>query len=312
LTSTLRKEEQMTPEIVVGIDGSAGARDALAFATRLASCAGASVRLATAYNYSDVPGRASNETFRRFLEQDALELLRSTAESVDGVSGIDAIADPSAPHALHSLAEAIDAALLVVGSTHRGAVGRVVPGSTGERLLHGSPCPVAIVPRGYAKADSIRSIGVGHDGSKESEAALQAGYELARHCGATLRVIRVFDATRVGTPALMTMPGWDSMRDDTEAIQRKHFADAVAALPTDVVIESVFTIGNVGTELASESWSVDLMVVGSRGYGPRAAVLLGGVSHALIRTAACPVVVLPRGACGIDALFGPVAEATAP
>lgn len=301
----------MTPEIVVGIDDSAGARDALAFATRLASCAGASVRLATAFNYSDFPSRASNEAYRQLLEQDSLKLLRSAAESVDDVSGTDAIADPSAPHALHRLADTVDAALLVVGSTHRGAVGRVVPGSTGERLLHGSPCPVAIVPRGYAKADAIRSIGVGYDGSKESEAALQAGYELARHCQATLRVIRVFDATHIGTPALMTMPGWDSMRDDTEAIQRKHFAKAVAALPTDIGIESVFTNGNPGTELASESWNVDLMVVGSRGYGPRAAVLLGGVSHALIRRAACPVVVLPRGARGIDALLPPVAEAAA-
>ena len=80
----------MTPEIVVGIDDSAGARDALAFATRIATCAGATLRLATAYNYSNAPSRARNETFRRYLEQDALELLRSTAESVDGVSGTDA------------------------------------------------------------------------------------------------------------------------------------------------------------------------------------------------------------------------------
>jgi nucleotide-binding universal stress UspA family protein len=301
----------MTPEIVVGIDDSAGARDALAFATRIASCAGASLRLATVFPYSDVPSRSSSEAFRRYLEQDALELLRSAAESVDGVTGTDAIADPSAPHALHKLAETVDAAMVVVGSTHRGAAGRVVPGSTGERLLHGSPCPVAIVPRGYATADAIRSIGVGYDGSDESKAALDAGYELARHCGASLRVVRVFDATHIGTPALMTMPGWDSMRDDTEATQRRHFAETVAALPTDVATESSFVVGLPGHELASESWNVDVMVVGSRGYGPRAAVLLGGVSHTLIRKAACPVVVLPRGSRGIEALFGPVAEATA-
>jgi nucleotide-binding universal stress UspA family protein len=167
-------------EILVGIDESAGARDALAFATRLAECAGASVRLATAFNYSDVPSRASNQAFRRYLEQDALRLLRSAAASIDGVSNTDAIADPSAPHALHSLAETLDAAMVVVGSTHRSAVGRVVPGSTGERLLHGSPCPVAVVSRGYADADPIRSIGVGYDGGEESKAALHAGYELAR------------------------------------------------------------------------------------------------------------------------------------
>jgi nucleotide-binding universal stress UspA family protein len=300
----------MTPEIVVGVDDSAGAQDALVFATRLASCAGASVRLATVFPYSDVPGRSNSEAFRRYLEQDALELLRSTAKSVGVVSGTDAIADPSAPHALHSLAEATDAALLVVGSSHRGAVGRVVPGSTGERLLHGSPCPVAIVSRGYAKTDTISTIGVGYDGSDESKAALEAACQLARHCGASLRVIRVFDATRVGAPALMTMPGWDSMRDDSEALQRKRFDETVAALPADIAVESFFTLGNPGRELASESWNVDLMVVGSRGYGPRSAVLLGGVGHTLIRKAACPVVVLPRGARGIDALFGPAVEAT--
>jgi nucleotide-binding universal stress UspA family protein len=299
------------PEIVVGIDNSAGAHDALALAARLAECAGASVRLATAFNYSDVPSRASNEAFRRYLEEEALQLLKSAADSSDRVSGTDAIADPSAPRALHSLAEAIDAAMVVVGSTHRSAVGRVVPGSTGERLLHGSPCPVAIVPRGYAEADPIRSIGVGYDGSEEAKAALHAGYELARHCRATLRVIHVFDATSVSAPALMTMPGWDSMRDDHEARQRKELADAVAGLPADVGIESVFTTGHPGIELASESEHVDLMVVGSRGYGPRAAVLLGSVSHALIRNATCPVVVLPRGSRSIDPLFGPVAEAIA-
>jgi nucleotide-binding universal stress UspA family protein len=299
-------------EIVVGIDDSAGARDALAFAKRLAECAGASLRLATAFNYSDVPTRASNEAFRSYLEQDALKVLRAAASSVDGVSGTDAIANPSAPHALHSLAEAVDAAMLVVGSTHRGAVGRVVPGSTGERLLHGSPCPVAIVPRGYADdAGPIRSIGVGYDGSEESESALEAACRLARECRATLRVIRVFDATRMSTPALMTMPGWDSMRDDSEEIQRKSFARTVSGLPADLAVESVFSSGVVAGELASESEHVDLMIVGSRGYGPRAAVLLGGVSHALIRKATCPVVVLPRGARGIDALFRPVAAATA-
>jgi nucleotide-binding universal stress UspA family protein len=298
-------------EIVVGIDESVGARDALAFAKRLADCAGASLRLARAFNYSDVPSRAANGGFRSYLQQDALQLLRSAAESVEGVSGTDAIADPSPRHALHALAEAADAALVVVGSTHRSAMGRVVPGTTGERLLHGSPCPVAIVPRGYADAGPIRSVGVAYNGSDEAQAALRAGYELARHCHATLRVIHVFDATRVSAPALMTMPGWDSMRDGHEARQRTELADAVAALPTGVAVESVCCAGSPGAELASESEHVDLIVVGSRGHGPRAAVLLGSVSRALIRKAACPVVVLPRGSRGIDSLFAPEGEAGA-
>lgn len=299
------------PEIIVGIDDSAGARDALAFATQVAERTGASVRAATAFNYSDTPSRASNEAFREYLRRDAQALLDAAAASSEGVvTATDAIADPSPPHALHALAENRDAALVVVGSTGRGAVGRVVPGSTGERLLHGSPCPVAIVPRGYADAGAIRSIGVGHDASDESDAALAAACELARHYGATLRVIRVFDATRVGTPALMTTPGWESMRDDNEARQRESFDHTVAALPADLSVEWVFIRGTAGADLSSESEHVDLMVVGSRGYGPLSAVLLGGVTHKLIREAACPVVVLPRGSCGLDALFASSATET--
>jgi hypothetical protein len=55
-----------------------------------------------------------------------------------------------------------------------------------------------------------------------------------------------------------------------------------------------------------------LLLLGSRGYGPLRAVLLGGVSHVVVREAACPVIVLPRGArYGIDELFAPAAQASA-
>jgi nucleotide-binding universal stress UspA family protein len=311
LSSTIDEGGAM-PEIVVGIDDSTGARDALAFATRIGEATGASVRLASAFNYSDVPSRASNEAFRQILRTDAQALLdAAVASSEGGVSATDAIADPSPAHALHALAERLGAAMVVVGSTHRGRVGRVIPGSTGERLLHGSPCPVAIVPRGYADAGAIRSIGVGHDGSDESDAALAAAIELARLFDATLRVIRVFDATRVGAPALMTMPGWESTRDDYEARERESLENTVAGLPADVSVESVFIAGNVDTDLSLESERVDLMVVGSRGYGPRAAVLLGGVTHTLLRKAACPVIVLPRGSRGLEGLFAAAAETAA-
>jgi nucleotide-binding universal stress UspA family protein len=67
-----------------------------------------------------------------------------------------------------------------------------------------------------------------------------------------------------------------------------------------------------GLRRHAKSEGVDLMIVGSRGYGPLAAVLLGGVTHTFVRKAACPVIVLPRGEhSGIDELFA-AAEATAP
>ena len=296
-------------EILVGIDDSTGAQDALAFAARLAGATGASLRLAAVYPYTDAPTRGANTQYREYLRRDAQQLLDRAAAGVEGIPiATETIADPSPPHALHALTERTPAALVVVGSTRRGPVGRVLPGSTGERLLHGSPCPVAVVPRGYA-GHPIATIGVGYDGSVESEAALAGACRAARRFGAVLRVIRVFDATRLGSPALMTVPAYVSVQEDFENLQRAGLDEAVAALPGDVAAEGVFVPGNAGPELAAQSESVDLMVVGSRGYGPRTAVLLGGVTHTLLRKAACPVIVLPRGARGLDPLFAPVQEA---
>jgi len=234
------------PEIVVGIDASPGAQDALTFAGRVAEVSGASVVLASVFPYSDTPSRVSTRALREELQADAQALLdRTAATSGTSIAATVTIADPSPARGLHHMAVESDAAVVVVGSTHRGPAGRVVPGSTGERLLHGSPCPIAVVPSGYADAGPIATIGVGYDGSPESEAALAAACTLARSFGAALRVIRVYDATD-GTPALMTVPGYVTVHEDYERRQREGLAEAIAALPPDVNAQEVFLTGAAG------------------------------------------------------------------
>jgi nucleotide-binding universal stress UspA family protein len=230
-------------EILVGVDGSPSAEDALAFAQRLAGATGASLRLATIFPYSDMHTRASNEPFREALRGEAKAIVDRATAALGGDVAQDVVADVSPPHALHRIAEETHAALVVVGSTHRGAIGRVMPGSTGERLLHGSPCPVAIVPRGYKERDAeIRTIGVGYDGFDESEAALTSACELAHRIGARVRVIRVFDASRDATPALAGID-YSSIEREVEEIQREELARLVGALGADVEAEAVFATG---------------------------------------------------------------------
>jgi nucleotide-binding universal stress UspA family protein len=296
-------------EILVGVDGTASAEDALAFARKLAGATGATLRLAMAFPYDETPSRASNEAFREALRADAQATLDGLG---DGSTPKEAVADLSPAHALHVLAEESGAALVVVGSTHRGAVGRVLPGSTGERLLHGATCPVAIAPHGYREhaGAPIRTIGVGFDASLESLSALDAACDLARRFGAALRVIRVFDATEVGTPGLTVGPAYHEVYEETEKRQREDLERSVASLADDISAEAVFLTGNVADELVEQSHAVDLLVVGSRGYGPLRAVLLGGVSHALVRSAACPVIVLPHGVHTGLALGGELAAAS--
>ena len=109
----------------------------------------------------------------------------------------------------------------------------------------------------------------------------------------------------------MTIPGEVTFHQNYEAQQREGLDEAVAALPAEVRAETVFMAGTPGPELAAQTEGVDLMVVGSRGYGPRAAVLLGGVTHTVIRKAHCPVIVLPRGSYGLEQLFSATAQTAA-
>ena len=75
-------------------------------------------------------------------------------------------------------------------------------------------------------------------------------------------------------------------------------AQAVSALDADLDVTETLLEGDARELLARESGELDLLVVGSRGFGPLRAVLLGSVSSALVRSAESPLVVVPRGPDG--------------
>jgi nucleotide-binding universal stress UspA family protein len=207
-------------------------------------------------------------------------------------------ANPSPAHALHDLAEAEHAEIIVVGSSHTGRLGRVAPGSTGERLLHGAPCAVAVVPHGYRTraGQSIRRIGVAYDGSKEADAAVTAAVELSRALDAELEVIGVVAPEAYSATAMMGGLSSVPLREDIERSIQAGLDSVVAGLPADVTGESVRLEGDPADQLGEHSAGLDLMLAGSRGYGPLRSVLVGGVSGRLMRTVRCPVIVVPRGA----------------
>ena len=302
-------------EIIIGVDGSERAEDAIAFGRVLARACGAAIKLAATFPQPDWPlGTVSGE-YGEYLHEETgamLERMRGALDEED--VALCAIADPSPAGGLHRLAERDGAAMIVIGSTHRGRVGRVLPGSTADRLLHGAPCPVAIVPRDYrlGAGRPPAVVGVGFDGSDESHAAVTAATDVAKRLGARLRVIRVFEPGQLGTPAMLSGPAYVGAVGELQREAEGELRDLVAGLPEDMSVESVFVPGVAGRELAIQSEGLDLLLLGSRGYGPLRAVLLGGVSHVVVRQAACPVIVLPRGARnGVDELFPAAAEATA-
>src|SRR6185295_19313155 len=102
-------------------------------------------------------------------------------------------ADTSPARALHRVAEQEHADVIVVGSTHHGAVGRVFVGDDAAAALHGSSCPVAVAPHGLAAAEwkTVQRIGVGFDAAPEAQQALVLAAALAAECGASLTVLDV-------------------------------------------------------------------------------------------------------------------------
>ena len=303
-------------KIIVGVDESERSMDAVALAARLARGSDAELLLVCAYPYDAAPGKGAHTGYREFLRQDALAALDRAADMLPEAHDLQrrAVPDISPGRAIQEIATRERASLIVIASSHRGGLGRVLAGTTAERLLHGAPCAVAVAPAGYAKAagGAVGTIAVGFDGSSESEAALAAAVTLARSLGARLQVIEVLDVMWMGTPALMQGPGYVMQPDDLEERARRHVADKVAALPGDVAAQPQVLTGEPEPLLAEQSENADLFVVGSRGYGPHRAVLLGSVSGRLVRDAACPVVVVPRGVeAPLDELF-PASSETQP
>ena len=304
--------------ILIGVDDSERSEDAIAFGRRLADVAGAHVVVANAYPYQALPSRASNAGYREALRDDALETTRRMRDALERLNDdetlIRVIADPSPAKALHHLAHAEQAALVIVGSSHTGRAGRVLPGSTGERMLHGAPCSVAVVPKDYrTHADQpIRRIGVAYDDSDEARAALASAVSLARALDAELEIIGIVSTETFSTPAAMGAPGIASLRSDIE----RHIQDLIdkvaAEVPADVAATASRATGDPEELLTARTEKLDLLVMGSRGYGPLHAVLVGGLSGRMVRTAHCPVIVVPRGIeSPLETLFGPATTATA-
>jgi nucleotide-binding universal stress UspA family protein len=223
----------------------------------------------------------------------------------------------SAARALQEAVEDEDAGLLVVGSSRRAGVGRVLAGSTAQRLLNGAPCPVAVVPRDW-KRERVRTIGAAFVDTPEGHEALRSAHALARRAKATLHAITVVKVTLEMHAETGTYIAGQQGKDliDVEG-EHRLFAERrlrqtleEEGLDGDVPIEVEALVGDPAEVLVDISKGLDLLVSGSRGYGPVRGVLLGSVSHRLTAEAYCPVVVVPRGVkVALEALLS--AEAAA-
>ena len=292
---------EVSGRILVGFDGSDQGKDALHLAKAIAAAENAKLIVASVYEpesaFDGSEIRLPLDVAKAGVRRKArMERIFSQADLALGSSGYERRELWGSPaHELNTVAESEHVDLIVLGSTHQGTLGRVLSGSVGERLLHGAPCAVAIAPVGYADRDHFGTgiIGVGYNGSEESKLALRRAESLARDLDASLRLITATPefSPVLPKPGMVPPPDYRGLiRDDFE----KMLSTTVAGIQ-DVHAEYSLVDGDPADVLAAEGAELDLLVVGSRGYGPLRRTLLGGVSAKIMRSAPCPVLVTPRG-----------------
>ena len=275
--------------LLVGFDGSDGGRDALELTRVLAEATGASVLVVTVLPYGPLPIPYA------ILDEEEAERARPLFEEArERLGGIEietrAFGGGTPAGVINDLAEREKVDTIVVGSPHRGPIGRTLIGSVADGLLHGAPCEVVAAPRGYGAEEhgSFRTIAVAYDDTPESNAALERAEGLALACRASVQIFTVaappvaMPAAANYTPPLPPDPG----KIVTEAV--KQVDDRLAASGRELSGMPAAALAEACEE------GVDLLVAGSRGYGPVMRVLLGSVSTQLLHRAPCPVLVVPR------------------
>lgn len=277
----------MFNNVIVGVDGAEGGRDAIALAKVLLG-EGGRLTLGNVYPGESYVWRGGTPIYQMVERDDSQALLEHERKEAEVEAALRSFGDPSVGKGLHMLAEHAGADLLVVGSSRRTLVGRVMVADDTRAALNGAPCAVAIAPAGYAaEPRTVREIGVGYDGSRESEHALKVARKLAATHATKLSAFEAVDVPTYvahGTTAVDSTPIKALVDQARERIKNLGGVEPHAAY------------GHPAEELALYGASLDLLVIGSRSYGPIGRLVHGSTAQQLAKHARCPLLVLTRGA----------------
>jgi nucleotide-binding universal stress UspA family protein len=279
--------------IAAGADGSDEGKDAVALATGLASLTGAGLSLVNVFPTTLFPTPGTDD--RATLRKQADESLRRDRDELAPHAIIHSVADLSVSRALMHFAQETHAEMVVIGSSRDSPPGRARIGRRGRQLLHDMPFALALAPRGSrTRKFGLGRVGLGDDGGREAKVARDVAIGLCRAASGTLVIKSVIDDSPpifagIAPGALAEYEaGWEYQRSQAQSELEQQAAQL------DVPTEISSVLGDPGRELRSLSDDVDLIVVGSRRWGPIARIVTGGVGETLVADAGCPVVIVPR------------------
>jgi len=274
--------------VVAAFDAATGVREPVEFGIAASDVTGAPLIIAVVHTGDEESS----------LEQLRADLQRRGLDEVE----IRTFQDRTAARGLARALDEVQPALIVLGSSKRSAIGSVFVGTTAERVIHASSCPVAVVPKGYERPEGgVKVIGAAYSPSDEGREALHAAASLARAGGARVRAIMVLDPSHAGEQSSSMMAEQHHITSPSEGDAAVHRLSEEAELnevvaKLGVEAEADVLVADAADGLVAASQNVDLLIMGSRGLGPKRAVLLGSVSRRVAERSACPVVIMPRGA----------------
>jgi nucleotide-binding universal stress UspA family protein len=278
--------------VVVGVDGSASAYRAVEWAAGEAHRRGVGLRLVRAFSWTtaDHPTGWVARYRDEMLDVSRRQVARAVRVAADTRPDVEAESQVEIGAPIEVLSsEARRAQLLVLGDRGLGEVIGLVLGSVAVSLAARGACPVVVVRGERAGADGPVVVGV--DGSPVSEAALAFAFDAAAARGVDLVAVHAWSPTAIDEE-LASLVEWDASAES--AVLAERLAGWGQKYPQVAVRRTVVRDGAVRA-LVTASAGAQLVVVGSRGRGNAAGLLLGSVSHGVLHGAHCPVAVVRPG-----------------
>jgi nucleotide-binding universal stress UspA family protein len=285
-----------TEPVIVGVDGSSVSRVAVDWAARDAALRGTTLKLVHVLTPPAVmafPEVPMPPGYLQWQEEEGRALLDTALKTVEEAAGdtrIEVTTEMVAGPAVPVLADlSTGAQMMVVGCRGRGAFARGLLGSISTGLVHHAKCPVAIIhdEDPLMPHPSQAPVVVGVDGSPSSDRAVAIAFEQASFRGVDLVVVHAWSDSGV-----FEFPGvdWSQLQALGETTLSERLAGWQERYP-DVLVRRVVVADRPAHQLLEQAESAQLLVVGSRGRGGLAGMLLGSVSTAVIHGAKMPVIV---------------------
>ena len=288
--------------IIVGVDGSEQSQAALDWALGQAELVGADLVLAHTWNPDSYATPAMAGVVPDMIQAGALndeaeelaqawldDLVAATAaRTTASVSGVLASGSPAG----HILDLSAEATMVVVGSRGRGGLRSAVLGSTSQQIAHHAQCPVVVVRD--SAATSANQVVVGVDGSPASLVALREAFAQAKLRGASLLMVHAWSTSFAGT-LVNSGQDFDRVRasevDEGWALLNQSLEELKATDQSVEIIERLEQASPAAAIIEASKEAV-LTVVGSRGRGGFAGLVLGSVSGSVLAHADSAVMVI--------------------